>query len=92
MNTPLISMESLLTEHYTTNGEESPLELLAEAEVILGQDVATHKVFVVEGKESIKHTVEEPSHSPVSVVMVKLNRESDDLRQLHWLINVAKCR
>jgi len=92
MNAASISLQSLLSDHYDDADESQPLLMLADAEIILGQDEQTHKVFVVDGKDTLKEKIRCHTHQPPNVVVVKLKRQSDEVRQLNWLIKVAKSR
>lgn len=89
---PAIPFDSFFSRHDRAEATEEPLMLLAEAEIILGQDTSTHRVFVVDGKETLAEVLQETDHDPVNVLVVELNQQSDEVRQLRWLIDVAKCR
>lgn len=92
MTIPAISMNSFFNDIRDPDDDTPPLMRLAEAEIILGQDAKTQQVFVVEGKEALSDVVSDVDHDPVNVLVVELDRDSDELRQLRWLIDVAKCR
>lgn len=91
MEIPSISMRELFSDDYH-GYDDVPMLLLADAEVILGQDLATRKVFVVEGQQTLDEVIQDNLHEPVSVVVVKLDQLSDDLRHLQELVEIAKGR
>lgn len=92
MNIPSISLDALLSDRQLQGADIEAMELLAEAEIILGQDTMTRKVFLIEGKTTLKNVMQNIDSHPVNVVLVELNRESDDIQQLRELIDIAKCR
>ena len=92
MNTVSFSLDEITAHEYQESVDDSPMLLLSEAEIILGQDAETSKVFVVEGKEALHSVIQDVNHEPVNVVVVKLNRKSDELRQLQNIIALAKSR
>ncbi|WP_010583579.1 hypothetical protein [Schlesneria paludicola] len=92
MKTVSFSLDQIISDSYQERASESPLLALSEAEIILGQDFETHKVFVVDGKEVLHSAVHDLSHESINVVVVQLKRHSDQLRQLRNIIDLAKCR
>ena len=91
MDMPTISFDELVAERYLPGEETDPMLLLADAEIILGQEVTSHKVSVLEGKEMLRQVVTEGNHAPVNVVLVEFHK-GDELRQLKSLIEIVKCR
>lgn len=89
---PAIPFDSFFSPHDRDETAEEPMMLLADAEIILGQDTASHRVFVVDGKETLADVLHDAEHDPINVLVVELNQHSDEVRQLRWLIDVAKCR
>lgn len=92
MKTISFSLDQIISNDYQDLATESPLMALSEAEIILGQDSESHKVFVVDGKQTLHSVIQDVNHEPVNVVVVELKQHSDQLRQLRNIIDLAKCR
>jgi hypothetical protein len=66
------------------------LEDLNKVEIILGRDTATQEVFVIFGRKRLVQIARDHDIPSIDVLMIDLDRHSDQLNQVLALVQLAK--
>lgn len=72
--------------------DEALLDAVEEIELILGRDVSTQDVFLIYGRDRLGELATELDSKLVDVLMIEVDRQSDELNQILALVQIAKNR
>lgn len=90
MNIPSLTLDEVLGDKMSWSPTFEAIELLSEMEVIFGRDISTQDVFLVYGRQRLRVLAHEDSDSELDVLIVDLDRNSDQLDRLLSLVQLAK--
>lgn len=91
MDIPSLTLEEVLgDDKIAWSSTFEAIELLSEMEVIFGRDVPTQEVFLVYGRQRLQDLVHETDDIDLDVLIVDVDRKSDELNRLLALVQLAK--
>lgn len=91
MDIPSLTLEEVLGDDKTAwSSTFEAIELLSEMEVIFGRDIPTQDVFLVYGRQRLQDLVHEENDIDLDVLIVDVDRKSDELNRLLALVQLAK--
>lgn len=90
MNIPSLTLDEVLGDRLSWSPTFEAVELLAEVEVIFGRDIRTQEVFLVYGRQRLQDLAREDGGSELDVLIIDLDRKSNDLNHLLALVQLAK--
>lgn len=90
MDIACVSIEALCGDCFGTLVGLDASEILEDVEIIFGRDTATQSVFLIYGRERLNRVIGDYDSPPVDVLMVELDRQSDELNQVLALVQIAK--
>jgi hypothetical protein len=90
-NIPTVSIHALFAaDSINPNPELDPRPALAAVEVILGVDVMTGREFLVYGRDALERIVRSRRPTPMRMLKVELDQETNELERLLALVRLTK--
>jgi hypothetical protein len=92
MGTPLkwITIESLFDGGERPNLGKHPWEIIENAQVVIGRDIANQNEFLVYGRKRLEDMIGAGGHGKVRIVGVELNQETNQLEELIAVVQTVK--
>lgn len=92
MGTPLkwITIDALFQERDGPKLGIRPWEVIENAEVVIGRDIANHNEFLIYGRKFLENVAGGDGRGKVRVVGVELDRETQQLEKLIAVVKAVK--